>query len=78
MCIDVVTNLPDDSVEYSVVDYDNEPDLPDDFNPFDDMNPLPDIGALLSAARKVIDNWETGDLASAVQELNRTLNHTNF
>ena len=34
MCIDVVTNLPEDSWEYSVVDYDNEPDLPDNHVPF--------------------------------------------
>ena len=30
MCIDVVTNLPEDSWDYTIFDYDNHPDLPDD------------------------------------------------
>ena len=78
VCIDVVTNLPYDSVEHSIVDFDNEPGLPEDHNPFDDMKPVLDIGTLLTAAQRVINNWETGDLANAVQELDRTLNQTNF
>ena len=34
ICIDVVTNLQEASWEYRVVDYDNEPNLPDDYDPF--------------------------------------------
>ena len=30
MCIDVVTNLSEDSWDYTIMDFDNHPDLPDD------------------------------------------------
>ena len=35
VCTDVKSNLSDDAWEYKVVDYDNNPDLPDDYSPFD-------------------------------------------
>jgi len=74
MCIDVVTNLPDDSWQYALVDYDNEPDLPDGHVPFKqaEMKTLPSmlvIFDLISAAIWVIDNWESGDLAGAVRQM---------
>jgi len=42
ICQDVKTNIPDDCWEYALVDYDNEPDLPDDYVPFseDQMAPF--------------------------------------
>ena len=74
MCIDVVTNLPDDSWEYSLVDYDNEPDLPVGHVPFTkgEMKTLPSMAAivdLIRAAEGVIENWESGDLAGAVRQM---------
>ena len=74
MCIGVITNLPDDSWEYALVDYDNEPDLPDDHIPFTkaEMKTLPSMATvfdLISAAIWVIDNWESGDLAGAVRQM---------
>ena len=75
MCINVVTNLPEDSWEYGLVDYDNQPDLPDQYNPFpkEAYPVLPDVGSLMEAAQKVIDRWETGDLAEAVRALHQAL-----
>ena len=35
VCIEVKTNLPDDTWKYEIVDYDNNPDLPDNYFPFD-------------------------------------------
>ena len=74
MCIDVVTNLPDDSWQYSLVDFDNEPDLPDNHIPFTEaeMKTLLSMAIvfdLISAAILVIDNWESGDLAGAVRQM---------
>jgi len=42
ICQDVKTNIPNDCWEYALVDYDNEPDLPDDYVPFsdDEMKPF--------------------------------------
>ena len=73
-CQGVKTNLPGDSWEYSVVDYDKEPDLPDDHVPFTkaEMKTLPSLAAvfdLIEAATQVIENWESGDLAGAVRLL---------
>ena len=34
VCTDVKTNLPDNSWEYEIVDYDDAPDLPNDYCPF--------------------------------------------
>ena len=78
MCIDVVTNLPDDSWEYGLVDYDNEPDLPDNHVPFNkiEMRTLPSMVAvcdLIQAATGVIENWESGDLAGAVRQMTAIL-----
>ena len=78
MCIDVVTNLPDDSWEYGVVDYDNEADLPDNHVPFNkiEMRTLPSMVAvcdLIQAATGVIENWESGDLAGAVRQMTAIL-----
>ena len=74
MCQDVVTNLPDDSWEYFLVDYDNQPDLPDDHVPFSkaDMKILPSMEMLfnlIDATEWVIENWESGDLAGAVRQM---------
>jgi len=74
MCIDVVTNLPEESWEYSTVDYDNEPDLPDDHIPFTkaEMKTLPSmlvVFDLISAAKGIIENWESGDLSGAVRQI---------
>ena len=42
ICQDVKTNIADECWDYTIVDYDNEPDLPDDYNPFseDEMKTL--------------------------------------
>ena len=74
MCQDVVNNLSDESWEYSLVDYDNEPDLPDDYVPFTkaDMRILPSMETLfdlIDATERVIENWESGDLAGAVRQM---------
>ena len=74
VCLEVKTNLPDDSWEYGLVDYDNEPDLPDDYVPFTkaEMRTLPSMAAvfdLIGAATRVIENWESGDLAGAVRQM---------
>ena len=74
MCINVVTNLPDDSWEYAVVDHDNEHDLSDNHISFteSEMRTLPSMTAvsdLIEAATNVIRNWESGDLADAVGDM---------
>ena len=74
MCINVITNLPDDFWEYAIVDYDNEPDLPDDHSPFTkvEMKTVPSmvvISDLIQAAEHVIKNWESGDLADAMRNM---------
>ena len=74
MCQDVVTNLSDESWEYSLVDYDNQPDLPDDYVPFTkaEMKILPSLEKLfdlINAAERIIENWESGDLAGAVRQM---------
>ena len=42
ICQDVKTNIPEESWDYAIVDYDNDPDLPDDHIPFseNEMEPL--------------------------------------
>jgi len=42
ICQDVKTNIPEELWDYAIVDYDNNPDLPDDHIPFskDEMEPL--------------------------------------
>jgi len=42
ICQDVKTNIPEQLWDYAIVDYDNEPDLPDDHVPFskNEMEPL--------------------------------------
>ena len=42
ICQDVKSNIPDGCWEYALVDFDNEPDLPDDYVPFseDEMKPF--------------------------------------
>jgi hypothetical protein len=42
VCQDVKTNIPDECWTYAIVDYDNAPDLPDDYVPFSEsqMEPL--------------------------------------
>ena len=42
ICQDVKTNLPDGLWDYAIVDYDNDPDLPDEYVPFseNEMEPL--------------------------------------
>ena len=42
VCLDVKSNIPDGLWEYAIVDYDNEPDLPDNYVPFseDEMKPF--------------------------------------
>jgi len=78
MCIDVITNLPDDSWEYAIVDYDNKPDLPDNHIPFDkaEMRTLPSmvvVSDLIQAATGVVENWESGELADAVRQMGEIL-----
>ena len=79
ICQEVKTNLPEASWEYAVVDFDNEPDLPDGHIPYsaDEMKRLPSLARnqdLISAAKAVISNWETGDLAAAVRRLAEIVN----
>ena len=74
LCEDVQTNLPADTWEYALVDFDNEPDLPDDHIPFTkaEMKTLPSmlvVFDLISAAKDIIENWESGDLAGAVRQM---------
>ena len=76
VCQEVKTNLPENSWEYALVDYDNEPDLPDNYNPYKtsemDIVPIiPQAHRLLITAKSVIANWETDDLARTVQELDK-------
>jgi hypothetical protein len=42
ICQDVKTNIPEQLWDYAIVDYDNDPNLPDDHIPFskDEMEPL--------------------------------------
>ena len=42
ICHDVKTNISEELWDYAIVDYDNDPDLPDDHIPFskDEMKPL--------------------------------------
>ena len=42
ICQDVKTNIPEELWDYAIVDYDNDPDLPDDHIPFskNEMEPL--------------------------------------
>ena len=42
ICQDVKTNIPEQLWDYAIVDYDNDPDLPDDHIPFseNEMEPL--------------------------------------
>ncbi len=74
VCQEVKTSLPDDSWEYRVVDFDDDPDLPDDHIPFSEaeMKPLPSLTRVLElipATHQVIENWETGNLAESVRQL---------
>jgi hypothetical protein len=42
ICQDVKTNIPEGCWDYAIVDYDNDPELPDDYIPFseDEMKPF--------------------------------------
>ena len=76
VCQEVKTNLPDGCWEYGLVDYDNEPKLPDNYNPYkaSEMNiipVIPQVTQLLIAAKNIIANWEIGDLAKSVRELDK-------
>ena len=78
ICQDVKTNLSDDSWEYSVVDYDNEPALPDGHMPYvlAEMKALPSMAVvrnLIDAATSVTENWESGDLAESVRQITKIL-----
>jgi len=75
VCQEVKTNLPDGCWEYALVDYDNEPDLPDNYHPYNSSEMeivpiIPQANQLLQAAQSVIANWESSDLAQTVRELN--------
>ncbi len=74
ICQEVKTNLPDDSWEYSVVDYDNQTALPDGYMPYGlaDMKTLPSMAVvrnLTNAATSITENWESGDLAELVRKM---------
>ena len=74
MCLNVVANLPDESWEYALIDFDNESDLPDDYVPFSKakMRILPSMETLfdlIDAASRVIENWKSGDLDDAVRQM---------
>ena len=74
MCIDVVTNLSEDSWDYTIMDYDSHPDLPDDHiqTTKAEMKILPSLEKLfelIEAAEEVLANWESGDLAGAVRKM---------
>jgi len=76
VCQEVKTNLPDDAWEYALVDYDNEPNLPDNYLPYragemEIVQIIPQADQLLQAAQNVIANWESGDLAKSVRELDK-------
>ena len=79
VCQEVKTNPPDDSWEYSVVDYDNQPTLPDGYIPYElaEMKALPSMAVvrnLIDAAMSVTENWESGDLAESVRQMTNILN----
>lgn len=76
VCQEVKSNLPDGCWEYALVDYDNEPDLPDNYNPYktSEMNIvsiIPHAHQLLIAAQSVIANRQSGDLTKSVRELDK-------
>ncbi len=78
ICQDVKTNLSDDSWEYSVVDYDNQPALPECHTPYGltEMKALPSMAVvrnLIDAATSVTENWESGDLAESVRQMTNIL-----
>ncbi len=78
ICQDVKTNLSDDSWEYSVVDYDNQPAPPDGYMPYGlaDMKTLPSMAVvrnLIDATTRVTENWESGDLAESVRQMAKIL-----
>ena len=78
ICQGVKTNLPDDSWEYSVVDYDKEPGLSDSSAPdrSAERKSLPSVLHLLelmNAAQQVVAHWERGDLAATVRALAQIL-----
>lgn len=83
VCQDVRSNLPDDSWEYALIDYDNEPNLPENHIPFSraQMKVLPSMVIvldLIKAARDVVENWESGDLAGSVNTMAKLLDQTEF
>ena len=41
ICQDVKTNIPEELWDYAVVDYDNDPDLPDEHVPFSENEMRP-------------------------------------
>ena len=74
VCQDVRCNLVAESWAYAVVDYDNDPDLPDHHLPFPKegmgvINIVQESNDLFNAAKKVIANWETPNLVEAVRDL---------
>ncbi len=74
VCIDVVSNLSEDSWDYSIIDYDNHPILSDDHIQTSkaEMNTLPSMEKLFElivAAEGVIANRDSGDLAGAVRQM---------
>ena len=76
VCQEVKTNLSDGCWEYALVDYDNEPNLPDNYHPYraSEMQVVPILPVdLFHVAKKVIDHWETGHLAESVRELDRVI-----
>ena len=78
ICQEIKTNLSDGSWEYSVVDYDNEPALPDGYMPYGlaEMKALPSMAVvrnLIDAATSVTEDWESGDLAGSVRKMTEIL-----
>ena len=74
VCLDVVSNLSEDSWDYTIVDYDNDPDLPEDHiqTTKAKMKILPfmeKLFELIDVAEKVIADWESGDLAESVRQM---------
>jgi hypothetical protein len=76
VCEDVKCNLARADWKYSVVDYDNNPDLKDNSGHICESRivPLTPKGyELAMTAKEVIDNWPTSNLAGSVRKLGNIL-----
>ncbi len=65
-------------MEYRIVDYDNNPGLPDDHMLYSKeemtiVQMLPEMNNLVDAAKQIVENWTISNLAIAVCKLNNAI-----